>query len=226
MAMRTNRDTKLAHDGQVILGIKKDLQNVTSLPLDGDTYTPASLMAFLQSRIDAANKVATTRAAWLDATKQYDTLDAKVTGVVTGLKQYVLNAFGKTSPLLADFGFAPRKVTTRTPEQKAQAVAKAKATRAARGTKGPVAKLAVTGETVKLAALEAAAAQNAGRTVASSPAPSPVLAPAPTAAPAPAPTPAPVPAPSRPAGFPAGARERGTVRVARASQGVATRPSP
>jgi hypothetical protein len=201
---KQNRATKQAHDAQVIVGIKKDLQNVTSLPLNGDTYTPSSLVAFIQSRIDAANKVATTKAAWTDATKQYDTVDAKATGVVTGLKQYVLNAFGKTSPMLAGFGFTPRKVTILTPEQKAQAVAKRAATRAARGTKGPVAKLAVTGETVKLAALEAAAAKNATPPVAPSPAPSPGPAAASTAATAPAPgsvptvvlAPAPQPAPA------------------------------
>ncbi len=187
MANRMNRETTLAHDGQVILGIKKDLQNVTSMPIGGEAYTPASLEAFIQSRIDAANKVATTKAAWLDAVKEYDALDPKVTAVVSGLKVYVLNAFGKASPLLADFGFAAPKVTVMTPERKAQAVAKRAATRAARGTQGPVAKLAVTGETVKLAALQAAAAQNAPPTAAPTPAPQPVRANgAPPASPAPA----------------------------------------
>ncbi len=208
MANRLNRTTKQARDGQVIVGIKKDLQSVTSIPLDGDTYTPTSLVAFIQSRIDSATKVATAKAAWIDATTQYDTIDTKATAVVSGLKQYVMNAFGKTSPLLADFGFSPRKVTVLTPEQKQQAVAKRAATRAARGTKGPVAKLAVTGETVKLAALEAAAARNAapangpsaapaaGPPAAPADGPSAAPAAAPTAAPAPAPAPAPVPAPT------------------------------
>jgi hypothetical protein len=103
--------------------------------------------------------------------------------VVHGLKQYVMNAFGKTSPQLADFGFAPPKVATLTAEQKQAAVLKREATRKARGTVGPKAKLAVTGETVKIAALQAAADQAATHT-------------APTAAPAPAPEPAPVPVPT------------------------------
>src|SRR5262245_9044418 len=104
MAGRQNRATKQARDGQVIEGVQKDLQNVTSLPLDGETYTPTSLTALIQSRIDAANEVAQKRAAWIDATKHYDTIDQKATGAVTGLKQYVMNAFGKDSPKLADFG--------------------------------------------------------------------------------------------------------------------------
>jgi hypothetical protein len=41
---------------------------------------------------------------------------------------------------LADFGLTPRKVRVLTPEKKAIAAAKAKATRAARGTKGSVQK--------------------------------------------------------------------------------------
>jgi hypothetical protein len=184
MATKPNRATKQAQDAQIIVGIKKDLQNVTSIPLDGDTYTPTSLAAFVQSRIDAADKVATTKAAWLDAAKQYDAVDTKATAVLGGFKQYVMNVVGKTSPLLADFGFSPRKVTVQTPEQKQQAVEKRAATRAARGTKGPVAKLSVTGETVKLAALEAAAARNTAP--AAAPPATPAPAPAPAAASAPA----------------------------------------
>jgi hypothetical protein len=38
-----NRSITQAHDGQVIVGIKKDLQNVASLPLVGSTYTMAAL---------------------------------------------------------------------------------------------------------------------------------------------------------------------------------------
>lgn len=101
------------------------------------------------------------KAAWQEAIRQYQAIDAKATPVITGLKQFVLNTFGRNSPQLADFGFAPRKVTTLTPAKKQQAVQKRAATRAARGTKGPVAKLAITGDSVKLAELEAKAAQNA-----------------------------------------------------------------
>jgi len=189
---KPNRSTQQARDGQVIVGVKKDLQNVASIPLDGAPYNPASLVTLIQSRIDAANKVATTKAAWHDAITQYEALNAKTTAVIIGLKQFVLNTFGKDSPLLADFGFAPRKVTTLTPEQKQAAVEKRAATRAARGTLGPVKKLAVTGDTVKLAALQAKAAQNAAPQAAPTAAPVPA---APAPAPVPAPTVAPAPAP-------------------------------
>ena len=34
-----NRAITQAHDGQVMVGIQKDLQNVSSLPLAGTTFT-------------------------------------------------------------------------------------------------------------------------------------------------------------------------------------------
>jgi hypothetical protein len=139
-----NRTVTRARDAQVIVGIQKDLKNV-SVPVAGETFTPATLTALLQSRIDAAAQVDTTRAAWLAAVKTYDTVDAKATPVVHGLKQYVLNAYGPTSPVLADFGFTTPKRAAQTPEKKAAAVAKRKATREARNTMGKKAKLAVKG---------------------------------------------------------------------------------
>jgi hypothetical protein len=140
-----NRATTQAHDAQVIVGIQKDLKATSSLPLAGTTYTPATLMQLVQSRIDLANSVANARAAWLDTVAKYKALDAQVTLVVHGLRQYVVNAFGASSPVLADFGFTPLKKATLTPEQKVARAKKAAATRAARGTMGKVAKKAVKG---------------------------------------------------------------------------------
>ena len=131
-----NRPSTAAHDAQIIVGIQKDLQTVSQIPLDGDIYTPQSLTAFVQSRIDATNKVVTAKAAWLDAAKTYKALNPKATAVVRGLRNFVIGMFGETSPKLADFGFTPSSRATQTAEEKAQAAAKRKATRAARGTKG------------------------------------------------------------------------------------------
>jgi hypothetical protein len=140
-----NRSTVQAHDGQVIVGIKKDLQNVSSLPLAGSTYTLAALEQLIQSRIDAANKVAQAKANWSDATATYKALNTQLTPVIRGLRQYVINAFGQDSPLLADFGFTPPKKATLTSEQLVVRAAKADATRKARGTMGKKQKKAVKG---------------------------------------------------------------------------------
>ncbi len=143
----TNRTNKQGKDQQVIQGIQKDLQTMSSLPLGGETFTPASLVAFVQSRIDAGNQVTIARANWLNAVKTYETVDTKANVVTHDLKQLVIGAFGATSSKLADFGYAPRKVVVLTPAQKAAAAVKRAATRKARNTLGPKAKLAITGAT-------------------------------------------------------------------------------
>jgi hypothetical protein len=101
----------------------------------------------VQSRIDAGNQVVTAKAAWLNAVKTFETIDKQATVAVHDLKQYVIGSFGATSSKLADFGFTPHKVVVLTPAQKAAAAAKRAATRKARNTMGPKAKLKVTGAT-------------------------------------------------------------------------------
>jgi hypothetical protein len=99
--------TKTAgNDQQVILGIKQDLQSMSLLPLGGTSYTPQSLVAVIQSRIDATNAVVTAKANWQSAAKTYKAIDAQVTLVVRELRNLVIGAFGATSPKLADFGFS------------------------------------------------------------------------------------------------------------------------
>jgi hypothetical protein len=131
-----NRSITQARDGQVIVGIKKDLQSVSSLPLGNSTYTMASLEALIQSRIDAANAVANARAQWVSASAKYDALNSQVTPVVRGLRQYVVNAYGQDSPILADFGFTPVTRRKLTADEQVARNEKALATRKARGTTG------------------------------------------------------------------------------------------
>lgn len=140
-----NRPTTQAHDAQVLVGIKKDLQNVSSLPLAGTTYTMTALEQLIQSRIDAANAVVNGRATWVHASATYKALNVQVTQVVRALRQYTINAFGQDSPTLADFGFTPPKKVTLSPAQKTARALKAKATREARGTKGKKQKAGIKG---------------------------------------------------------------------------------
>ena len=182
--IKANRTVKQGTDQQVIQGIKLDLQTMTSLPLGGTSYTPTSLVAFIQSHIDAANAIVTAKASWEKAIATYTAIDKQAQVVLHDLKALVLATFGSTSPRLADFGYKPRKVTVLTPEQKAAAAAKRAATRKARGTMGPKQKLKVTGATTA-----ANAAATAPTTSASTPQATTPPSPAPAAAPAaPAPT--------------------------------------
>ena len=131
-----SRNTPQAKDAQILEGINKDLQTMSMLPLAATTYTPGSLAALIQSRIDAANAVNTTRAAWLEAVKTYEAINLQAKPVVNDLRNLVMGAIGPTSPTLAAIGFSPPKVATTTQEQRAAAALKAKATRKARRTMG------------------------------------------------------------------------------------------
>ena len=112
-------------------------------------FTPTTLEDYFQARIDAASAIVTARAAWLKAIADYEALYDDANVVRQDLKQLVRGAFGRDSPQLADFGFAPRKSVTWTEAKKAAAVAKRAATRAARGTRGPKARLAIKGDATK-----------------------------------------------------------------------------
>jgi hypothetical protein len=184
-----NRTTTQAKDGQIIVGIKQDLMSMATLPLGGATYTPSSLIAFIQSRIDANNQVQTAKAAWQDAAKTYTAINAQATVVVRELRNLVIGAFGPTSPKLADFGFSAPKRTPLTPAKKVAAAAKRAATRKARGTLGKKQKLAITGT------VEPTTTATPVTTTAPAAPAAPVAPAAPSPSPAPQPTPAPAPTP-------------------------------
>ena len=175
-----NRSLTQAHDGQVILGIKKDLQNVPSLPLAGSTYTMAALAALVQSRIDAANTVVNARAQWVDSSAAYETLNTKVTRVVRDLRQYVISVHGPDSPVLADFGFTPPKRAALTPEELVARAQKAAATRKARGTMGKKQKAKIKGT---VATTAPAAPPDATAPAVTPAVPTAVVAPAPVVTP-------------------------------------------
>ena len=111
--------TSIPRDQQVIDGINKDLQTMSTLYLGGKTYSPKTLTALLQSRIDAANKVATATAGLKSLKATVKALNAECNVVTQDLRHLVIAAFGAASPLLADFGFKARSRKPQTPEQKA-----------------------------------------------------------------------------------------------------------
>jgi hypothetical protein len=227
---KTNRTVTSGKDQLIIAGIQKDLSTTKSIPLGATTYTPATLTTFIQSRIDAANEVITAKAAWQSAAKAYLALNAQANVVVHDLKQFVIGLFGAEANQLSDFGFTPRKKTVLTPAQKVAAAAKRAATRKARGTVGPKAKLAITGTVPTTAPATPATTPAPAVTT-----PAPTQTAAPTAnpnqvtlvittAPAPTPTQATAPAPV-PAAAPA------TVQAAQpavtpVAQAVAPPPAP
>lgn len=88
--------------------------------------------------------------------------NGKVSPIFIELVHQLHSMYGNQPAMLGDFGVSPRKTTKLTPEQEVQAIAKRKATRAARHTMGAKQKLAVKGVVADPVEGPAAVPANAG----------------------------------------------------------------
>jgi hypothetical protein len=185
-----NKSNEAALAESLAAGTQKHLSTMTTLMVGGSTTTPAqaeaqlTALSTLRNDVDAARTALNAKIA--TETAQLPALRAFLVAFVA----FVRGTFGNSPDVLADFGLAPRKAKTPlTAEQKTAAAAKRKATRAARGTTGKKAKLAVKGNVTGVVVTPVT-------TPAASPAPEPAQ-PAPTASPAsPSPAPAAATAPA------------------------------
>ena len=181
---RTNQQTA---EQKLAVGLQKHAADLPALVLDGTPYKAAEAITIVQGLINSAQLVVSTRAAWQASIVADQDERAKRKAFMAGLVAAIRAAYSGSITDLSDFGLAPRKTpAVRTPEQKAAAAAKAKATRTARHTMGKKQKAQITGAT--------AASQPPGDAT-KVPAPAQTPAPTPTPAPAPATTAAPAPAP-------------------------------
>jgi hypothetical protein len=190
---KNNRADQTVADQNLIDGLTKHASTITSIMIGGASLTTKNIIAKLQTRIDDATTVVTTRATWQAAVKAEKDGRVGTRTFVSGLKQALLVAFAGQVDALADFGLTPRKPRVLTPQQKTAATAKAKATRAARHTMGKVQKSKVTGATHPVAPLPPVPGVVPTSNAGPSPAPAPVVAPATPVAPAAAAAPAAAP---------------------------------
>ena len=141
-----SRNTTIGKDQQVLVGIREELQSMPALYLGSEAFSPQTLATFVQRRINLANAVLTAKAAWQHAVETYEAANVQTNLVMADLRNTVIGAFGRDSAKLATFGFVAPKRPTLTPEQRATAVKKAKATRKARKTMGKRQKALIKGE--------------------------------------------------------------------------------
>jgi hypothetical protein len=147
-----NRSQQQTGDQQLIDGLSKHASTLPSLTFLGASHPTAAIIAALQARIASANTVSPAKATWQSTVQADRDERAKTKAFVSGLRQALQLVFAGSLEALADFGLKPRKQPApRTPEQKAAAVAKAKATRAARHTMGPKQKAKVKGAVAQTA---------------------------------------------------------------------------
>src|ERR1700677_3114883 len=104
-----SRTTTQGKDQEVLNGIHKELQSMQTMHLGSETYTPQTLADFIQSRIDLANAVLTTCAAWENTVLAYEAINKKAIVVLGDLRHLVMAAFGRDTPKRASFGFRPRR---------------------------------------------------------------------------------------------------------------------
>jgi hypothetical protein len=157
----TNKTTRANAIRQIKAGLTKYFGS-TTLVLAGTTYKPAALQAFLQADVAANDASTAARANWTAAVKVAKSTDSATDPVLEAIQSLVKSQFGKTNDtVMTDFGYAAAKPVTLTTAEAAVKVAKAEATRAARGTKGPKAKAKIKGTVPATSAASAAAASPA-----------------------------------------------------------------
>jgi hypothetical protein len=136
---------------KLIAGLQKHFANVTSLKFASGDHTPDEITKALQALVDLHTVVEAAKSALkakLDAVKSQAPALRKQ---MRAFESFVMATFSESADVLADFGLQPKKAPTPlTTEQKAVALAKREATRAARGTTGKKARKAVKGGVVNV----------------------------------------------------------------------------
>jgi hypothetical protein len=143
---KATKDTQAVLAEKLAAGTAKHFPAGSSLPVGGVTLTLVQIETQLTGFASLRNDVNTARAA-LQAKLAAENAQATAAHAFMGaLVRIVRGAFGSQPDVLADFGLQPNKAKTPlTVEQMAASVAKRAATRAARGTMGSKAKLAIKG---------------------------------------------------------------------------------
>jgi hypothetical protein len=183
----------------VIAGLLAFYAPTDTFLMKSGTFTRDELITQFQTFVVAIESTKASYQQWRGDIQAERALELVVAPLRVGVRGMAQARFGKDGVQLLQFGFTPAKVVQRTAESKVLAAARAKATRAARGTKGSKQKLEVQGtvttvtigkpapsvQAASVPATPTAPAANAAAT-----APAPATAPAAPAVAAPAPTPA------------------------------------
>ena len=151
MPNKVNKTTRVVRDQKMIDGTKKHLSGV-SITVAGKAVTEKDAVAVLQARVDATSAVQAARAAFRKAVADERAEVAQTKAFVSSFRRAVAIAFEGALDSLSDFGIDPPKQRKRPDvQQAAETVAKAKATRAQRGTMGPKKRLKVKGTVIETA---------------------------------------------------------------------------
>ena len=127
----------------LIGGLQTFYQPTDVFLLNGASYTRDSLITELQKFIALAEATKEANKSWRDAVQVEHLFELEVRPLRQGVRGIVAARFRKDATQLLKFGFVQGKKGKKTPDTKAKAVVKGKATRTARGTKGKKQRLAI-----------------------------------------------------------------------------------
>jgi hypothetical protein len=132
-----NRIARISADQAMIDGFTKHKPNLpASMPIGSHTMTCDDVIAVFQGLVASGKAVQAADAARAAAVKADRDKRAQMRATVTAAKRLVVAMFMQSPDTLAEFGLTAPKPQLRTTEEKAQAAAKARATRKTLGTKG------------------------------------------------------------------------------------------
>jgi hypothetical protein len=131
-----NRTALIAADQSMIDGIQKFLSENASLLVGSQKMTPSGLVSVFQDRIDATKAAIAAAAAHTAAVKVVRDKRAASAALVQSLRRLLQGMYTQSPDTLAAFGLTAPKVAKKSVATKSTALAKTKATRAARKTMG------------------------------------------------------------------------------------------
>jgi hypothetical protein len=167
-------------------GIQLKLPGVDPFLLYRLTLSRDELVKRIQTRLDTAIATKASRQAMHNAVAAERAAQAEFKPIRSALRSYLAGVYSANAPELQEFGFVQNRRPAKTVASKAAAVAKGKATRVARATKGRKQKAAIKGAPAASTAPAASGATPAATAPAAAPSAANPAATSPAAAPSPA----------------------------------------
>ncbi|HEY1691960.1 MAG TPA: hypothetical protein VGG39_07350 [Polyangiaceae bacterium] len=177
MTTNKGKGTRATRAGQLIAGIRKRFPSGSQqLALGGaaGSVTADAAVGELQQLVDNRSATIAAQATARDKVQAEKEANPGLVAFMNAIEAFIRLMFSNDTAALADFGLPQRKPRApQTAEQMAVAAAKRKATREARGTKGPKAKQAIKGNITAQLVVTPANAVQAAAPEATPPAPAP-----------------------------------------------------
>ena len=141
---KKNKATVRAFEHTLISGLQTHLGK-RAIAIAGAQLKTASVIAQVREHLATLDAMDTAKAEYLAIVARERVQRGALAPVVAGVRNFLLSLYSESSAEFRSFGFVPRANAVRSVETKASAVAKMRATRAARHTLGRRQKVSIVG---------------------------------------------------------------------------------